>query len=68
VTDLSETGYHALWIPTNVGACENDYRLGGDTIPNQIREPTNDCSANVAMHNLINKGQPRQLFDYSGDL
>src|SRR5882672_1193566 len=54
-TGSSEVSFHSLWISTGVRAGENDYRLGGDTIPNQIRESTNDCSANVAMDKLINK-------------
>ena len=48
-------------------AGENDDHLGGDTIPNQIRESTNDCSANVAMHNLINKRCLGESVDYPRD-
>jgi hypothetical protein len=47
--------FHGLWISTGVGAGENDYRLGYDTIPNQIRESANDCSAYIAMNKLINE-------------
>ena len=36
-------------------------------MPNEIRESTNDCSANVAMHNLINKRCRGQSIYYSRD-
>ena len=55
MTGLSETSFHQFRISTTVGAGENDDHLGANTIPNEIRESTNDCSANVAMHNLINE-------------
>jgi hypothetical protein len=52
-SDLSNASFRALRISTSVRAGENDYRLGDDSIPNQIRKSVNDCSANVAMHTLI---------------
>jgi hypothetical protein len=61
---LSETSFHVLWISTGVRGGENDYRLGGDTIPNQVRESRNHCSPNVAMHSLINKRGSSESVDY----
>jgi hypothetical protein len=47
---LSQTGFHPLRISTSVRASENNYLLGGGTIPNQIRESTYHRSANVTMY------------------
>ena len=52
---LSEPSFDALWISPGVRTGENDHRVGSDTKPNQVWESVNDCSANVAMHNLINE-------------
>jgi hypothetical protein len=64
---LSETSFHALWISTGVRAGEYDYSFGGDTIPKQIRESTNNCPANVAMHKLIDERRPGESIDYPRD-
>jgi len=50
-----ETISHTLRIATRASAGENHDRLADDTIPNEIRESTNDRAANVAMYDLINE-------------
>lgn len=52
---LPEMGFYALGIPAGVGAGHNNYSLGAYLIPNQIREPMDDCPADTAMDILVNE-------------
>ena len=63
-TGSPETPSNVFRISTGVRASENNYHLAVEPIPNQIRESMNDCSANVAMHNLINKRCGAESIDY----